>query len=167
MNKTSFKRRYWTSPRQIAADLAWPFGHRAALRQALRDGCVSDAFRERLMLAVTQVNACRYCSRFHTQEALKAGLSPTETRAILEGDLQVAPAEELPALLYAQHWAESDGRPDPAARHRLLAIYGDDQVAAIETVLTMIRLGNLAGNTADYWLYRLSLGHLGLLESER
>jgi AhpD family alkylhydroperoxidase len=162
-----FRRRYWSSPRRLVADLAWPFAHRADLRHAMRNSGVSPAFRERLMLAVTQVNACRYCSQFHAQEALKAGISAAETRAMLEGDLGIAPADELPALLYAQHWADSDGRPDPAARSQLDAVYGAEQADAIDTILSMIRLGNLAGNTADYWLYRLTFGRYGLTEAER
>jgi len=31
----------------------------------------------------------------------------------------------------------------------------------------MIRIGNLLGNTFDYWLYRISLGHWGLRKNER
>jgi hypothetical protein len=72
-----------------------------------------------------------------------------------------APAEELQALLYAQHWAETDGRPDPAARETLVQNYGPDRAGAIETVLRMIRMGNLLGNTGDYFLYRLSGGTFG------
>jgi len=166
MTTMTFRRRYWSSPRRLLADLSWPLANRTALRRAMLDGRISFAFRERLMMSVTQVNACRYCSQFHAQEALKAGISAEETRAILEGDLGNAPAEELPALLYARHWADSDGRPDPAARQQLYAIYGPQTAADIETVLAMIRLGNLAGNTADYWLYRITAGRLGLTEAD-
>jgi AhpD family alkylhydroperoxidase len=148
------------------SDLVWPLRHRTALRAVMQDGRISFSFRERLMLAVTQVNECRYCSQYHSGEALKAGLSPQETRAILVGDLHAAPANELPALLYAQHWADQDGRPAPDVREKLLGAYSSEQADAIETVLHMIRIGNLAGNTVDYLLYRLSFGRRGLTASE-
>ena len=65
---------------------------------------------KRLMLAVTAVNGCRYCSYYHAQEALKAGLPDEELQMLLEGVVDDAPPEELPALLYAQHWAEAEGQ---------------------------------------------------------
>ena len=113
------------------------------------------------MMAVTAVNQCRYCSYFHAQESLKAGLSPQEIRQLQDGIVDQAPTEELPALLYAQHWAESEAQPDLAARQKLVEIYGLDRAEAIEAVLRLIRIGNLSGNTGDYWLYRLSWGRWG------
>lgn len=74
---------------------------------------------------------------------------------------------ERVSLAYAQHWAERDARPDPDAEDRLRAIYGADGTDAIHSVLRMIRIGNLLGNTGDYWLYRLSFGHLGIRADER
>ena len=164
---TTFKRRNWTNARSLFSSLSWPFRHRDQLRRAMVDNGIDVALRERLMLAETQVNACRYCSQFHAREALRAGLSEGETRALLAGELGNAPPEELPAVLYAQHWAETDGHPDLAARQRVLAIYGPEQTESIVVVLRMISIGNLAGNTADYWLYRLSFGRFGLTEAEQ
>ena len=127
---------------------------------------VSYAFRERLMLAVTAVNGCRYCSYYHTKEALKAGLPEDELQKLLAGVVDDAPAEELPALLYAQHWAETDGESETAVRQKLEETYGPARAEAIDTVLHMIRTGNLLGNTGDYWLYRLSFGRWGLTAAE-
>jgi AhpD family alkylhydroperoxidase len=136
-------------------------------RKAIRSGLVSFAFRERLMLTVTEVNGCRYCSYFHAKEALKAGLSEEETRGYLRGDLQSAPAVELSALLYAQHWAASNAKPDQVVRQNLFQTYGNDKAEAIETVLHMIRMGNLLGNLGDYILFKLSYGRLGLTSDEK
>jgi AhpD family alkylhydroperoxidase len=113
------------------------------------------------MLTVTSVNACRYCARFHALVALTTGISRAEIEQILDGELVHAPERELVALLYAQHWAETDAQPDPAARAKLVATYGDDLARAIEYVLRTIRVGNLLGNTFDYILDRLSFGRLG------
>ena len=156
-----FTRRYYHSLRQIGGDLVWPLRNRNKLRAAMSGELVSFAMRERLMLAVTAVNDCRYCSYFHAKEALRAELPESEIRHLLEGNLHHAPANELPALLYAQHWAESDGQPDLAAQQTLYATYGAEKAEAIEAVLRMIRTGNLGGNTLDYVVYRLSFGRLG------
>ena len=156
-----FNKRYYNNVGQFWRDLRYPFQNRADLKQAMGGDLVSPAFRERLMLAVTAVNGCRYCSYFHAQEALKSGLSESEVRAMLDGTVDNAPAEELPALLYAQHWAENNANPDAGIRQKLDETYGLQRAAAIDVVLRMIRVGNLLGNTTDYWLYRLSFGRWG------
>ncbi len=156
-----FPKRTYSGIGDMARDLAWPLRNRQQLRQALRGGLVSPQFRERLMMSITAVNQCRYCSYYHAQESLRAGLPPEEVRQLLDGDISHAPDDELPALLYAQHWAERNGRPDPAARHKLLDAYGPERAAAIETVLRMIRTGNLLGNSTDWLLFKLTLGRLG------
>ena len=157
----AFKRRIYGSLKEMAADLVWPLQNRARLRQAMRSGLVSVQFRERLMMAVTAVNQCRYCATFHSHESARVGLPQNEIRALLAGELALAPEEELPALLFAQHYAEQNGRPDPVTRQSLQTTYGPARAEAIETVLRLIRTGNLLGNTGDWLLFRLSFGRLG------
>ena len=117
---------------------------------------INRQFSERIMLAVTQVNGCRYCSYGHTQAALKSGLDSTEIRALLSGDLSSAPAEELIALLFAQHYAESAGRPDSEAWENLVSTYGQDKAFTILANIRMITIGNLLGNTFDAFLFRIT-----------
>jgi AhpD family alkylhydroperoxidase len=160
-----FKRRFYHSPKDLWRDVRYPMQNRVQIRRAMQGDLVSFPFRERLMLAVTAVNGCRYCSYYHAKEALKAGLLDDELQKMLVGVVDDAPAEELPALLYAQHWAEMDGEPDLAVRRKLDETYGPERAEAFDTVLHMIRIGNLLGNTVDYWLYRLSFGRWGLSEA--
>ena len=110
------------------------------------------------MLAVTSVEGCRYCSYFHSKLALKGGMTREEVGKLLSGDVQDCPEEEYIAVLYAQHWAESDAHPDPEAVQRLQETYGSEMVEAIHLMLRMVRLGNLLGNTWDYILFRISFG---------
>ena len=110
------------------------------------------------MLAVTAVNGCRYCSYFHTRQALKSGVSPREISRLLSGDVGACPEEEATAVMYAQHWAESDAHPAPETIRKLRQEYGAEKVEALHLILRMIRLGNLLGNTWDYLLYRISFG---------
>ena len=157
-----FNRRTYDSPGEAIADAQAVLSRWKEIRTLMRgEGIIDAAFRERLMLVVTEVNGCRYCSYAHARKALSEGIAEEEVQALAQGVLADSPKEEMPALLYAQHWAEADGRPDPLARERVLELYGEKKVCAIELILRMIRMGNLLGNTWDYILYRISFGRWG------
>jgi len=156
----SFPRRTYRTPGAFFSDLGYILKRRKLIRTAFRQQ-LTPAFRERLMLSVTAVNKCRYCSYFHAGEALRSGVPAGELEALLAGDIPPgAPAGEQVALLYAQHWAEQEARPDPAALQRLHDTYTPETVDAIHLALRMIRMGNLLGNTFDALLYYLSFGRL-------
>ncbi len=156
----AFKRRIYHSLGDVLTDTRVILSQRELLRSTMR-GSLDPAFRERLMLVVTAVNGCRYCSYAHARQALSEGIPEEEIAMLGERAFHGSPTEEVPALLYAQHWAESDGDPDPAARASVVERYGEERLASIEIVLRMIRMGNLLGNTFDYLIYRASFGRLG------
>jgi AhpD family alkylhydroperoxidase len=122
---------------------------------------VSRPFRERLMLAVTAVYGCRYCSWLHTREALRSGIEKEEISALLIGSVNNCPEDEAIALIYAQHWADCDGNPDTEATRRLEQVYGAERAKVIDLILHMNRLGNLFGISWDRFLYRASFGRWG------
>ena len=115
------------------------------------------------MLAVTEVNGCRYC---HSRIALSCGLSQSEVYTLSSGFLVSCPPEQVPALFFAQHWAESNANPDPQTRQGVLALYGKETMQTIELSLHMIRMGNLLGNSWDSILYRLSFRRRGVVEQD-
>jgi len=136
MNK--FTRRTYHSLSDFFVDIRFILANRPLLHKATRGGLVPFAFRERLMLVVTEVNGCRYCSYFHAKEALKAGITTEELKDLLAGCIpEEGPEEEYPALLYAQHWAESDAHPEPGVQQVLLETYGVEKSDAINTILRM------------------------------
>ncbi|MFH1466349.1 MAG: carboxymuconolactone decarboxylase family protein [Pseudomonadota bacterium] len=156
-----FPRRHYHGPIAPLVDLWQVLRRLGRARAVARGRSLGHAFRERLMLAVTEVNGCRWCSWFHAREALRAGLPQEEVARLLGGELALAPAEEQPALLYAQHWAEADTRPAADARARLVEVYGEHKAIDIELAMRMIRIGNLWGNTLDWALHWLSWGRWG------
>ena len=161
-----FSRRYYHNLKEISNDVRYISGQKENIRRAMRE-LISFDFRERLMMVVTEVNGCRYCSSFHAKEALKSGISNEELKVLLAGEIpEDAPFEEIPALVYAQHWAESDAQPDDATVQRLIDEYGQEKADAIHIVLRMIRMGNLSGNLLDYILFKLSFGKLGGAEKD-
>lgn len=129
--------------------------HLDDLRQVRKGGRVSQSFTERIMLAVTQVNGCRYCSYFHSQEALKAGISNEEVSELLSGEFGDVPTEECIALVFAEHYAESAGKPNPAALQRLQDTYGPETSADILALIRTIMIGNVYGNNFDAFQSRL------------
>jgi len=153
-----FNKRTYRNPKELFTDLCFPIRKRKQLREVKNKRLLSPAFRERLMLAVTSVEGCRYCSYFHSKLALKGGVSQEEIVKLLSGEVEGCPEEEALAVLYAQHWAESNACPDQEAVDRLKETYGPEKVEAIHLMLRMIRLGNLLGNSWDYLLYRMSFG---------
>ena len=151
-----FPRRLYASFRDFLADVRNVMSARKDMRGMMRG--LGPAFRERLFLAVTQVNGCRYCSYYHENQALLSGVTVEEIQGLGDGLLDHCPQGELAALHYARHWAEMDARPEDTARTHLLETYGAETAAQIELALRMIRIGNLTGNLFDYILFRLSFG---------
>ncbi len=156
----NFRRRIYRSPGELMCDVHAILADRQLLRTTMRGG-LDPAFRERLMLVVTGVNGCRYCSYAHARQALAEGLSEEEIERLGRRTFEGSPSDEIPALFYAQHWAETDGHPDRAARVSVERAYGEEHLARIEIILRMIRVGNLLGNTWDFVLHRLTFGRLG------
>jgi len=157
-----FKKRKYKNLKDALSDLWFPIRNGGRLREITRKELISPTFQERLMLAVTAVNGCRYCSYFHTKQALKSGIAAEEISGLLAGDVANCPQDEAVAVAYAQHWAESDAHPDPEAVKRLQQTYGQERMEAIHSILRMIRMANLLGNSWDYLIYRISFGRKGV-----
>lgn len=151
---STFTRRIYTFP-AFREDVYQIFDHMDDLRQAARGKRVSKAFAEKLMLVVTSVNGCRYCNYAHSRAALAAGVPETELQKLLALDLGDFPLEEVTALTFAQHFAESREQPDPAAWQRVVTYYGEPTAQDILAYLRMITFGNLLGNTFDALFSRL------------
>jgi AhpD family alkylhydroperoxidase len=157
----AFSRRYYQNFRVFWQDVRKFIKSRKEIRKVTRHQPLSRAFRERLMVAVTAVNGCRYCQFAHARIALRAGIPEEELRQLLNGELVNSPPDEVPALLFAQHWAESGGNPDPSVRQSMAQTYGTEEMDAIELTLRTIQIGNLLGNTWDYFLHKISFGRWG------
>ena len=148
-----FKRLY--TPHSLLQDFRDILAHFHEFRSAVRSKRISKAFAEKTMLAVTAVNGCRYCSYGHAKTALASGVSQEDVDLLLSGEVGHASPEEAPALFFAQHYAESDGHPDPEMMQKLVETYGPEKARDILAHIRMITLGNLSGNTLDYFLFDL------------
>lgn len=136
-------------------DVRGAFRQMTDLRRATGQKRISQAFAERIMLAVTQVNDCRYCRFGHSRAALAAGVSQEELDDLLAGEFDSLPPDEVVAVAFAQHYAEQRDHPDPAVWQHLVNVYGDETAHQIMAHIRMITMGNLLGNTFDAILSRL------------
>ena len=127
----------------------------SAMRQGLKSGLVTPALRDKIMLAVTEVNGCRYCSYMHAKNAIKSGIQEYEIEALLSGDLSNATTDEATALLFAQHYAETLGKLDQKTLDNLYAIYGEDKGRGILATTRAIMVGNVHGIAIDLLQARL------------
>ncbi len=124
--------------------------------RARRRRRVSKALEEKLMLTVTAVNGCRYCAWFHEREAARCRIPGAEVASLLSGAIdRPVGSDEASALLFAQHYAQSNRRPAPEAVARLREAYGDAVAGEILLITRIISLGNLAGNTYRSFLDRV------------
>jgi AhpD family alkylhydroperoxidase len=154
MPEYTFNKRVFTFS-TFAASARDLFAHLGELHSAFTQHRISHAFSEKIMLAVTQVNGCRYCSYAHTRMALQAGVSEPELRDLLMGEFSHIPEHELVAVLFAQHYAEQADHYDATAWQRLQDTYGAEVASDILSHIRVITFANLYGNTFDALLERL------------
>jgi AhpD family alkylhydroperoxidase len=144
-----FGKRILPGPAYLRQELDYWLNHPEEIKALYREERVSRVFAERLILAVTGVNRCRYCTFGHTRSASHMGMSQDEIEQLLAGDLGQADPSEMEALAFAIHYAESGGRPGFDAISQLRSVYGVDTARDILTAIRLIMLGNLVGNTFD------------------
>jgi AhpD family alkylhydroperoxidase len=116
---------------------------------------ISFALREKIYLAVTAINDCRFCQWGHSHWAVAHGVTLEEINALLEAEspsIAAANPGEAAAILYARHYAEQLGQSDPSAPKALHAHFTPAQVREILAHIRFITLTNLSGNTVDAFL---------------
>lgn len=140
------------TPLESFRRLGWAAAYSPFLLRALIRPTTSSVLREKIMLAVTAVNDCRYCAWAHTRLALKQGMNLEEINQILDqsANLRAESAADAAAILFAQHFADTRGEIDPAAREALRGHFSNRQVREILACIHAIYLGNLVGNTFEY-----------------
>ena len=122
----------------------------------LKSKKISRAFMEKIMSIVSSVNACTYCKWFHARQAIACGISKEEVKHLFSLQFQADASDyELTALLYAQHFAETNRSPNKEMTDQLFEFYGKKTAKQILLIIRMIFFGNLYGNTLDAFLSRL------------
>jgi AhpD family alkylhydroperoxidase len=125
------------------------------LLQAIKSKRIGKKFRERILLAVTAINECKYCSYGHSLMALKAGCTQEEILKIMKGDFEQLDSHQRIALNFAQHYTATKRNPGKKALNALFSWYSYEESYEILLLIHLIEMGNLLGNTIDAFKSRL------------
>jgi AhpD family alkylhydroperoxidase len=129
------------------------------IARAFGNTCIDKAFVEKIMTVITAVNGCVYCAWFHAKQAMASGIREEEVTNLFNLQFHAdASHEELTALLYAKHYAETDRHPDEAMTKTFYEFYGEKTATDLFMSMRMIYFGNLFGNTWDAVISRFR-GH--------
>ncbi|RMD52136.1 MAG: hypothetical protein D6828_06195, partial [Nitrospirae bacterium] len=117
---------------------------------------INKSFIHKIMLAVSAVNGCSYCSWLHAKLALLMGeMDIREIENILKTEIgEDVNDYEVMGLAYAQHYAVTDRRPDPEAKELFYEFYGKEIADHITRYIEAINYANKAGNTFEAFLNR-------------
>lgn len=125
---------------------------------AKRKKLLTKQFTERIMIAVTEVNGCAYCSYAHTKMALESGMSEEEIQNMFKGVMEDVPKEEIHAVVFGQHYAESRGRPSKKSWEEIVEIYGLKKAKGILGAIRIMMFGNAQGIAWGSFLDRFKKG---------
>lgn len=125
------------------------------LSRAKKKQELDQKFIERIMLAVTEVNDCAICSYAHTKRALESGMSGEEIHNMLAGIMDDLPDDELAAVMFAQHYADTRGHPTGESWQRIVEIYGTSLAQGILGSIRAIMIGNAYGIAWSSFFNRL------------
>lgn len=125
------------------------------LQKNKKNGNLSEDFIKRIMLAVTEVNGCEVCSYEHTKSALEMGMSSEEIKNILTGTVDDIPVEQLKAIMFSQHYAETKGAPTKDTWDEIVQTYGEETSLGILGAIRMIMVGNSYGIALSAFKSRL------------
>ncbi len=153
--------RVFTSRWEALRDLAGVLRRAKPLVDVYARGGLDDALRERVMVAVSQVNACRGCTFVHTRWALRSGVTPDELDAIGLADLGRLDRRSRAAVVYATALAEARFRtsPPPDVIAAVAAELTPTEIEAVEAVARSMSLANLTASTAEALLGRRRAPH--------
>ena len=154
MNK-NFDRKIYTF-KLLLTDLGFLFTNTPKIIGAMRNKKIGKPLMEKIMTVVTAVNGCVYCAWFHARQAASCGISDDEVKNMLDLQFQTDATDyEITALLFAQHYAETNRKPEKEMTEKLYKFYGNKTAFHITLMIRMIFFGNLAGNTFDAFLSRI------------
>ncbi len=141
--------------------ITWRAGLAFAYLKALkRKKVMNFKLKERIMLAITEVNGCVLCSYVHTKLALSGGMSDLEIKTLLEGELKLVPAEESLAVLFAKDYAFNHETLDPIYYRKIIDRYGIEKAKAILSVSEVITMTNSMGISLGLLKQTLTFKHV-------
>ena len=132
----------------------WIVAHRRHV-WAITRGRFDPALRETVMIAVAQVNACRWCSYAHQTWGREVGLDESDVARLAQGEVALSDARLAAGAAYARERADAGFGPVPAPMHaRLRTVFEERDATCVEVVARLMHQANMAGNGLDGLLSR-------------
>ena len=125
------------------------------LKSSRKTKLMNKKLKERIMLAITEVNGCAMCSYIHTTIALKSGMTNEQIKLILDGDTSNIPVDEAVAVMFAQEYAYSRENPSIYSINRLIYDYGKEKSNLVMAACHMITMTNGMGISMHLFLNRI------------
>jgi AhpD family alkylhydroperoxidase len=149
--------RAFESPWEALRDVAAVLVRVKALTDVYARGRLDDVLRERVMVSVSRVNACRGCTFVHTRWALRSGVTADELDAIGLADLGPLDRRSRAAVVYATALAEHRFRasPPPEVAAAVAVELTPAEVEAVEAVARAMAVANLTASTVEALADRL------------
>lgn len=150
-----FKKRTISVPEFVAG--VWSLGpelgtfYRVWVKEEIDPG-----FREELMLAVSKLNGCRFCSWGHHEWASIAGVSDEELAKLEQLEPSGFNRRKWVAISYVRALVGRNfQRVQPELRRAMQHKYSPEEIRAIELIARVMDVGNRSSNTFDAMLSRL------------
>ena len=117
---------------------------------------VDPGFREELMLAVSRLNGCRFCSWGHHEWAQISGVPDEELARLEQLDPSGFDRRKWVAISYVRALVkENFERVQPELRRAMQHKYSPREIREIELIARVQDIGNRGSNTFDALLSRL------------
>ena len=145
--KKGFKKRIFTA-RLFFNDLGFLIWNFPKIIRVFTNKQNPKQLFEKILIVTDAVNGCIYCSWLDAKLAIKSGISKEEINNMLNLQFHTDASEsELNALLFAQHFAETNRNPDPEMTNKLFDYYGEKTAKNIILAIRTVTFGNLYFNT--------------------
>ena len=136
---------------ELVRDLGSVLTRVPALWAIWMGGRLPRALREKIIVAVAQVNACTMCEHAHTRMALEAGVSDAELAALENLDESAFDRRTWLAIAYARERSKSGFAPvaDDASQTDLTEALGAQTRRDVEDVARVMTVANRIANTLN------------------
>lgn len=150
-----FEKPTYGKVQELLADMRTLWRNPAALVSLRSNARLDPGFVDKLMLAAAGELGQRDARSPAGRLAAQQGMNETLVRSLLEGQVEAATVEEAPAIFFAHHYAEQHGRPELDMLKRLTSAYDQRTASDIVTLLRVVTVASLAGNSLDALYSRL------------
>jgi len=137
--------------RELLVDLKWIVTRLPSLWSIWVGGRLPRALREKVVVAVAQVNVCGMCEHAHTRMAREAGVSDVELAALENMDEHAMDRRTWLAVAHARDRTKAEFAPlaNDESPTALIEVLGSQTYRDVEDVARVMTVANRIANTLN------------------